>query len=268
MALIAHMANRWLAPNANAVILPLAALLNGIGYVDHRPLGPRPGPGPGRLGGARRAALRAHAAGRALLARSGALPLPAFAPGRHSPRRPALLLPHRRRPTLGALREPVLPAGRVLQDPSVHLLRVLLRGEQGVAHHPDGPDRQSAHTSILGRCCRSWSPGAPPWPSSASRTTSGLPRCSSCSSSDCSGWPPDGWATWSSAWCCSASAPTSPPATSARCTCGSSSGRTPGRRRPKPRRLASWPRRWYSMGTGGVGGTGLGFDHYAGYIPD
>jgi cell division protein FtsW (lipid II flippase) len=33
LALIAHMANRWLAPNANAVILPLAALLNGIGYV-------------------------------------------------------------------------------------------------------------------------------------------------------------------------------------------------------------------------------------------
>ena len=27
------MANRWLVPNANAVILPLAALLNGIGYV-------------------------------------------------------------------------------------------------------------------------------------------------------------------------------------------------------------------------------------------
>ncbi len=33
LALIAHMANRWLAPNANAVILPLAVLLNGIGYV-------------------------------------------------------------------------------------------------------------------------------------------------------------------------------------------------------------------------------------------
>ena len=33
LALVAHMANRWLAPNANAVILPLAVLLNGIGYV-------------------------------------------------------------------------------------------------------------------------------------------------------------------------------------------------------------------------------------------
>jgi len=33
LVLLAHMANRWLAPNANAVILPLAALLNGIGYV-------------------------------------------------------------------------------------------------------------------------------------------------------------------------------------------------------------------------------------------
>ena len=27
------MANRWLAPKANAVILPMAVLLNGIGYV-------------------------------------------------------------------------------------------------------------------------------------------------------------------------------------------------------------------------------------------
>jgi cell division protein FtsW (lipid II flippase) len=33
LALVAHMANRWLVPEANAVVLPLAALLNGIGYV-------------------------------------------------------------------------------------------------------------------------------------------------------------------------------------------------------------------------------------------
>jgi len=33
LALLAHMANRWLIPQANAVILPLAVLLNGIGYV-------------------------------------------------------------------------------------------------------------------------------------------------------------------------------------------------------------------------------------------
>ncbi len=33
LALIAHMANRWLIPDANAVLLPVAALLNGIGYV-------------------------------------------------------------------------------------------------------------------------------------------------------------------------------------------------------------------------------------------
>ena len=33
LALCAHMANRWLAPNANAVILPLAVFLNGLGYV-------------------------------------------------------------------------------------------------------------------------------------------------------------------------------------------------------------------------------------------
>ncbi len=33
LALVAHLANRWLVPDSNAVILPLVALLNGIGYV-------------------------------------------------------------------------------------------------------------------------------------------------------------------------------------------------------------------------------------------
>jgi cell division protein FtsW (lipid II flippase) len=33
LALVAHMGNRWLAPNSNTVLLPLVFLLNGIGYV-------------------------------------------------------------------------------------------------------------------------------------------------------------------------------------------------------------------------------------------
>jgi cell division protein FtsW (lipid II flippase) len=33
LSLFAHLANRWLVPNANSALLPLAALLNGIGYV-------------------------------------------------------------------------------------------------------------------------------------------------------------------------------------------------------------------------------------------
>ena len=33
LSMVAYLANRWLVPQANAVILPLAALLNGIGYV-------------------------------------------------------------------------------------------------------------------------------------------------------------------------------------------------------------------------------------------
>jgi len=33
LALVAHMGNRWLAPNSNAVLLPLVFLLNGMGYV-------------------------------------------------------------------------------------------------------------------------------------------------------------------------------------------------------------------------------------------
>jgi cell division protein FtsW (lipid II flippase) len=41
LSLVAHIANRWLVPDANAVLLPLAVLLNGIGYVVIVRLTPR-----------------------------------------------------------------------------------------------------------------------------------------------------------------------------------------------------------------------------------
>ena len=48
---------------------------------------------------------------------------------------------------------------------------------------------------------------------------------------------------------------------------GRRSGRTRGRRRPNQPATPSCARRWYGMGTGGVGGTGLGLDHFAGHDP-
>src|SRR5258708_30824982 len=33
LALVAHLGNRWLAPNSSSILLPLVFLLNGIGYV-------------------------------------------------------------------------------------------------------------------------------------------------------------------------------------------------------------------------------------------
>ena len=57
ISLVAHLANRWLVPNANAVVLPIAALLNGIGYVVIARWNPPGGQGPGQLG--RSSAVRA-----------------------------------------------------------------------------------------------------------------------------------------------------------------------------------------------------------------
>ena len=145
LALVAHMANRWLVPDANAVILPLAALLNGIGYVVIARWNPPHA--------------REQAAWAALgvvlyvvtllvvqlLAGPRALPLPVAPPGRHPPGGTAVLQPHQRRPALGPLRRPGVPADRILEAPPVHLLRLLLRGEQGDAVHPDGPPGEPAH---------------------------------------------------------------------------------------------------------------------------
>ncbi len=108
----------------------------------HRPLEPGAGAGPGGLGRPRRDALRHDVARRALLARPGALSLSVAVGGRNLSGGAAVLLPDLRGASLGALRQPLVPADRVLQDPPLHLLRLVLRGEQGDALHPDGPDRQ------------------------------------------------------------------------------------------------------------------------------
>ena len=68
ISLVAHLANRWLAPNANAVVLPLAALLNGIGYVIIVRWTPPAAKAQATWAALGHAALRAHPAGHPALA--------------------------------------------------------------------------------------------------------------------------------------------------------------------------------------------------------
>ena len=117
----------------------------------HRPLGSRAGQGSGGLGRAGRAALRPHLARRALLTRPGAIPLPAAAGGGHLPGGAPVLLADLRHTPVGARRQPGVPADRVLEDPPVHLLRLVLRRERGMLCHPDGADQGTASTSTPGR---------------------------------------------------------------------------------------------------------------------
>ena len=162
--------------------------------------------------------------------------------GRHAPGGAAVLLPHRRRAPVGPLRQPLVPAGRVLQDPAVHLLRLVLRGEQGDALHPDRAGRQpplprppapAPHPRGLGRRHGRHR---------RSRTTSASPPCSSSCSSACCGWPPAASATWSSGSCSSAWAPTSRRTTSARCTCACRRVAEPvADADHRTRAAASWP---------------------------
>ncbi len=151
LALAAHMANRWLAPDANAVILPLAALLNGIGYVVIARWNPP--------------YAREQAGWVALGVVLYVLTLLVVRYSRDLERYRYLLLlvagillvaplfftPHQRGPAVGARRCAGVPAHRVLQDPVVHLLRLVLRREQGDALHPDGPDRRPARSSTPAR---------------------------------------------------------------------------------------------------------------------
>ena len=70
------------------------------------------------------------------------------------------------------------------------------------------------------------------------------------------GWRPGAPGTCSSAWCSSASVPTWRAVTSRRSTSGSRTGSTPGSTRPAPG--AQLVQSWYALGSGGIGGSGLG----------
>ena len=76
----AHIATRKLAPGADGLLLPLAALLNGLGYVmiarlESRTRVPRPGERAGGVDGDRHRRVHRHPRRRAPGARPAALPL-------------------------------------------------------------------------------------------------------------------------------------------------------------------------------------------------
>ncbi len=268
LALCAHMANRWLAPMANAVILPLAVLLNGIGYVVIARWDPGQAQG--------QAAWAALGIGLyvltllvvrysrdleryrylLLLVAGIFLVVPLF----FSPIGGARLWVH-----YGNLSFQPIEFSKILL--CIYFASYFAENKEMLTI----PRRRSAtaSSSTPGRSSRSSWPGAPPWPSSGSRTTSASPRCSSSSSSACSGSPPGrvGYLVlglvlfgvgayiaaryfgqvhlrvteWQNPW---------PTATN---------------QNAGGYQLSQG---WYSMGTGGIGGTGLGFDHYAYVIPE
>jgi len=204
LALVAHMANRWLIPDANAVILPLAALLNGIGYVIIARWNPT--------------AARQQAGWIAFGIVLYVLTLFVVRYSRDLERYRYLILL-----LAGVLL--VLPLGfspiggarlwvhfGAFSFQPVEFSKILLC-IFFASYFAENKELLSIPTAQIGNrlfldprpLCRSWSPGAPPWRSSGSRTTSASRRCSSSFSSACCGWRRDESATWSWAWCSSPS---------------------------------------------------------------
>ena len=159
LQLAAHIAIRRLAPDADGTLLPIAGLLNGLGYVfivrlDEAKADPK------NLAGLQSAWVAVGIAAfiatllvvrrvrdleryRWTIGFLGIAPAAAPARARHRPR----VL---RRPDLGEHRADQLPARRVRQDPPGHLLRVLPGGEARAArgeqppHRPDPAPRPQA----------------------------------------------------------------------------------------------------------------------------
>ncbi len=125
----AHIANRIFVPNAVAVVLPIAFLLNGIGYVmiaridlgTVRPGEPALRPAPGRMDGRRGGGLRAHVDAGAPVAGPRPLPLPPAGRRRGAP--PAPLVPHFGQ---NIQRGPALGARRILRFQPVEIAKIVL----------------------------------------------------------------------------------------------------------------------------------------------
>ena len=213
LPLAAHFAVRRFAPHADGMLLPLAALLNGLGYVfivrlDEARRRARRARRPAvAVDGARRRRLRRHARGRPRRPRRSS----ATATPPASSASALLLLPlvpdrrprDQRQPHLGVARPGQLPARRVRQD------------------------RASPCSSPA-----TWSRSASCWPSTVRSDRSPLPDPKHLGPvliawgvvargddhaegpglvaavlhpvrGACSGWRPSGRPTWRSAWCCS-----------------------------------------------------------------
>ena len=149
LQLAAHIAVRRLAPNADGTLLPIAGLLNGLGYVfiarldEARPTR-RTWPGCRRRGwrsasppsSPRSSWSGGCATSSATAGRSASSASPAAAPARPGHRARV-----HRRPHLGEHRPGQLPARRVRQDPAGHLLRVLPGREARAPRREQPPPR-------------------------------------------------------------------------------------------------------------------------------
>ena len=173
LQLAAHVAIRKLAPDADGTLVPIAGLLNGLGYVfivrlDEAKADPQGlaglQAGWAAVGIAR---LRRHAAGRPPRPRPRALPLDDRL-RRHRPA-PAAARPRRRahdqrRQDLGRHRAGQLPAGRVRQDPPRPVLRLVPRGEARAPRGEPLPARARSRSPTSSTSAPCSSPGAcPSW---------------------------------------------------------------------------------------------------------